>query len=382
MQLGIVGYGGLLPPDAPTSLAITGASGGVVADLTPTITFTAAPTSTSHKVQWSTASDFSTVTGEATIAMPTAEYTHTVALANHYEYNWRVAGINAGGQGTWSDVLTVHVSVFTQALGSELLTNGDFGTGDLTGWTVAGTSPPDDTVTVASNKVTIKNTTLAPQAPRIEQNVMTADHYYEGKATGVTYAVYQYWQFRDGTGGFSWATVKSATEDVGLAARANYSTLQVLVFGAPVEFTVDDVSLKEVTLNAAVTAAADGTFEFHYTLPGTEKELRTAELWYRGSDSLNYWRARVQHNLDAWQFSLAKMVAGAVTTKFTVNTIGVTNAIRVVASGNDHTCYTSADGGDNWTQRGTTQTDSAMASNTDVRAFYQSEITPVKVVRP
>lgn len=102
---------GLAPPAAPTSLAITGASGGTVADLTPTLTFTAAPGATSHKVQWSTDPTFAPVTGETTIAMPTAEYTHTVALANFTSYSWRVAGINAGGQGPWSSVLTVQISV-------------------------------------------------------------------------------------------------------------------------------------------------------------------------------------------------------------------------------------------------------------------------------
>lgn len=103
--------GSIAPPPAPANLAITGASGGIVADLTPTVTFTAAPGATSHKLQWSTDSGFSTVTGETTITMPTAEYTHTVALAAYTRYHWRVAGINAGGQGPWSDTLTVIVVI-------------------------------------------------------------------------------------------------------------------------------------------------------------------------------------------------------------------------------------------------------------------------------
>lgn len=100
---------GLDPPSAPTSPSITGASGGTVNTTTPTLTFVAANRATSHIVQWST-DNFATVVGEVELDMPTAEYTHTVALANFTSYSWRVAGINAAGPGPWSDVLTVIVA--------------------------------------------------------------------------------------------------------------------------------------------------------------------------------------------------------------------------------------------------------------------------------
>lgn len=127
-------------PEVPANLAITGASGGTVADLTPTITFTAAPGATSHKLQWSTDSGFSTVTGETTITMPTAEYTHTVDLLNVTSYWWRVAAIGPGGQGPWSDSATVLVRVYLagyeftvdDAAPLAATTNPEVGTGTLT----------------------------------------------------------------------------------------------------------------------------------------------------------------------------------------------------------------------------------------------------------
>jgi len=105
---------GLVPPGAVTNLAITGASGGIVADLTPEATWDAVAGALTYTLQYSTASDFTGATEVTGIA--TNSYTHTSALNHNTTYYWRVAAVGPGGQGPWSDSVNVLVYDFIGAL--------------------------------------------------------------------------------------------------------------------------------------------------------------------------------------------------------------------------------------------------------------------------
>lgn len=371
-------------PGAVTDLAITGASGGTVGTLTPTITFTAAEGALSHLVQWSDDS-FATVLGETTLTMPTVEYEHTVALANHYPYSWRVAGINAGGQGAWSDVLTLHVSVFTQEIASTL-SNPDFDawTGDNPdGWTKVGFGQPTDYI--------------IQSAP--DGNPGTGAAYFHRETANslriersVTNGVWHQWRtvrsYNAGSnstleapGGFVQYGNESNSRHI---YRSRGTAIRFYIFALG-DCALDTLRGDILTLNAEITSVADGTFEAHFTLPVSPVTGDEVLLLYRASGEQDYWRLFLRRNVanSAWDLGLDKVVSDSPTVVVSATgATGTPNAIRVITDGNDHSIYYSTDGGENWTQVSTTKTDSAMASNVGLRPVYSTVVTPIKVVRP
>lgn len=106
--------GAIAPPPAVTNLAITGASGGTVADLTPEATWDSAAGAVTYTLQYGTASDFTGATEVTGIA--TTSYTIPSALDNFTTYYFRVAGVNSAGQGPWSDSVSVQTSDLVTAI--------------------------------------------------------------------------------------------------------------------------------------------------------------------------------------------------------------------------------------------------------------------------
>lgn len=98
-------------PDAVTSLAITGASGGVVADLTPEATWTASPGATSYDVEIA-ATGALTGTPDDSVTAPTTSYTFP-AQTNFTTYDIGVRPVGPGGLGPWA---TITVTIEYRAL--------------------------------------------------------------------------------------------------------------------------------------------------------------------------------------------------------------------------------------------------------------------------
>lgn len=279
------------------------------------------------------------------------------------------------------------ITTFTQSLGSELLANGDFSawSGDNpTGWSVSGESGSDPAISeVGSGE---DHTGVGTGSANwyessggfliLAQNVLTNGDYYqiELSPSYVSGAI----NANDPINTFL-ETISNAG-DVSFTGRAGSTTFQMYTVGTA-DVTVDTVSIKKITLNTETTFAADGTLQFHFTLPGSPKARQRCGFWYRGNGTLNYWWVYLRRNNGntAWDVKLDKVVSGTTTTKLNVTGVGTPNALRVVVSGNDHGVYTSDNGGESWTARGSTVTDSDLASNTGLRAIYNNAVTPIEL---
>lgn len=281
------------------------------------------------------------------------------------------------------------ITAFTQSLGAELLTNGDFSawTGDNpNSWTVTGESGSDPMITQvasgggAGTGAARLYSSATASAPILRQTILTADLWYE---IGVNLTAFTSGSstVQSFSGGFT--QVLSAVGDYNWQGKANHSIFQFLSTGVPCDLVYDAMSVKLVTLNAKTAFAANGTFSFLFTAPASPKPLQRVEMWYRESaatDNKDYWTAYIEHDGSAWNFKLDRVSTGTATNMITVGSVGAVNGVRVVASGNDHTAYTTADSGANWTQRGTKQTNSTHATNTNIRPVYNSNATPGSLI--
>lgn len=388
MTIGFLGHVLLVPglgyfppvPEAPANLQVTGASGGIVADLTPTVIADAVSGATGYDFEVALSS--TGLTGTATVTnQPTPAYTFA-EQANHYTYVIAIRARNAAGPGPWSAGVTVHISVFTQALGAELLANGDFSawTGDNPdNFTVTGESGSDPMVTEVAPGGGAGNGAArffsTGTSVRITQTgVMTTNAWYEAAANISAYTSGIVDLLTPGTpgsaiiSGILRAPFQAGGTDLGLRVRTSG------------DFTADSLSLKAITLNDAATYPADGTFDFHFTPPASPRPGEQVILQYRINSAAAFWQLFIKRNSNntAWDCILWEMVNPlSVTQHISVTGIAAVNALRVVASGNNHDVYTSDDGGANWTQRGTTITDATYAAATGVRAIYASTVTPI-----
>lgn len=95
------------PPAAPTGLAVTGASGGTVADLTPEATWDAVPGALYYEVEIATTGNLTGTPDDTPVA--TTSYTFA-EQANLTDYDIGVRAVNAAGPGPWATV-TVQTEV-------------------------------------------------------------------------------------------------------------------------------------------------------------------------------------------------------------------------------------------------------------------------------
>jgi hypothetical protein len=279
------------------------------------------------------------------------------------------------------------ITAFTQTWSAELLTNPDFTTwsGDNpTGWSVVGESPGVQEVTqVAPGGGAGTGAARIYRASAsliyLTQTMLQAGSWYEAicNTTARTSGT-----LGMGDTNFSiFALTSSNALPFSGIRRAESSQSFVWISTNPGDFVIDSVSYKKVTLHPEVTYAANGTFEFLFTLPASPIAGQRVEMWYRAGGDLNYWTAMMLRNAGNtdWDFALYSASAGILTLRIYAASIGTTNGMRVIASGNDHTAYTTADGGASWTQRGTTVTNSTHSTQTGVRPVYAFGTTPIRL---
>lgn len=280
------------------------------------------------------------------------------------------------------------ISAFTQALGAELLTNGSFSAwtgGNPTSWTVTGESGSDPEVReVGSGQGHAGSGTGSANLYRttsgflfLGQAALTANTWIEVELD-CSYLSGTPLNVNDPLNGFLRSYSNTGTHT--LIGRTASATLQAYLAGAG-DVTLDSISARMLTLHPQVDFAANGTFELHYSLPGSPKAGQTVRLWYRASDDLNYWVAYLRRNdtNTAWDARLDSVSAGTATNRIAVTGVGTPNALRAIASGSDHTLWTSADGGATWTQRGGTINNGTHAANVGLRPVYASAVTPLRL---
>lgn len=286
---------------------------------------------------------------------------------------------------------TLVVTTFTQSLGAELLTNGDFSawTGDNPdGWTVGGETAPDPEVTErdpGQGHADVKTVggsvnfyaSAATFYPTVKQdNILIVGGWYEG------HIIYSK---PSAAPRFYIGGVYASLHTHRLIVRANNANVVYQHNSAAHDTTVDSMSVKRITLNAQQVMSANAIVDFTYTLPASPAASDTISIFYRISDAsleagYNCWRAYLQRNTanTAWDFRLDSVNAGTVTNRINVTGVGDTVGIRVQCVGSLHDCWTTANGTD-WTKRGGQINVSWNDTATGINTIYCTGTTPTKL---
>lgn len=284
------------------------------------------------------------------------------------------------GLATWT------TTTFTQSLGPELLTNGDFSawTGDNPdGWTVGGEAGSDPMVTqvapgggAGTGAARFYASTATPN-PNLTQVKLTTTAIHELYVT-VSARVSGTVQWNDNwAGGFS-ITDQSTVSTRHALARPKGTTLLLLTSSDAHDIVVDQVSAKALSLNAVQTATADGIFDFEFTVPVSPIQGQSIHLLYRieaaGDEMYDCWDAYLERYASDWTFKLDSISAGTRTNRISVTGItGSPDTIRVICEGSLHDCYTKT--GTTWTKRGSQVSVSHLNTSTLINTVYSSAAT-------
>lgn len=139
---------------------------------------------------------------------------------------------------------------------------------------------------------------------------------------------------------------------------------------------LDDLSVKKLTANAQLTApSANMRITQYYTLPGSPEINTSVWVMPRISDFAagNYWLALLEY-AGQWNITLFSVATHTRTSRIAAVNIGTTNGLRVTADGDDWTLETTANGGTNWTSRGTVSNNTYNAA-TGVNVLWASSFT-------
>lgn len=291
---------------------------------------------------------------------------------------------------------TLIITDFTQSLGAELLTNGDFSawTGDNPdGWSVSGESGTDPEVTERDpnqGHAGVKTIGGAANFYRtaagtisIGQTVCTVNHWYEtryeqtNRVVGEIVSVLPF-------GFIGWGGNANVVRRY--IGRANNTSYSLYNAASAIDITLDNVSLKRVILNAQQEMpSADAEIVFRFTPPASPAALDRILVLYRISDAsleaaYSCWQAYLYRNTanTDWDFRLDSVSAGTATNRIAVTGVGNAVGIRVQCAGTLHDCWTTANGVD-WTKRGAQINVSHNDTQTGVNTVYSSQATPTKL---
>lgn len=283
----------------------------------------------------------------------------------------------------------VNKTSFTQSLGSELLTNNNFSAawvaGDPPGWTEYGESGTDPEITEVAPANThggggtgAANLYSTSAAVGLYQLVLTTNKVYEfgfeitARVSG-TFGLYP-----GGSDSQDYAATavgaykRIARSKTGGAAYMPYTS------GAT-DFTEDNMTVKEITVNTEQTMPADAMIDYTFVLPGSPTAGQQISLNYRisatGEHLYNCWDAYLQRNAGntAWDFRVDSIATGTRTNRVNVTGVGNVTVIRVVCSGNSHDFYTYVAGA--WTKRGSTISNATYATATLANTIASSGFT-------
>lgn len=274
----------------------------------------------------------------------------------------------------------------TQSLGAELITNPDmnWAAGVPTGWTLAGGSVGADPgfFEVASGggagTGAVRIYKSASGLARLEQTVATVGNYYETVIDDSYVNGGRLDPIYTGTATFLVPSTTAARVLRGISRAAATSISLQIGSSFPHEHVINSVSMKRLTVNTELTAAsADMDVSMLYTLPASP--LAGDAIWLLGRissfSSGNYWLVLLEYTGTQWNITLYSVASHTRTSQKSATNVGTTNGIRFYANANTIRMYTTADGGDNWTQRGTDLTSATYNTATGVNVLATSAFT-------
>lgn len=293
---------------------------------------------------------------------------------------------------------TVVINQFTQSLGSELLTNGNFETGDPpTGWglglSILSSVADERTGGSGSKSMNIARNGGTPYYGQENITITSgAWHEFSGWYRNVDSSVGAYIRLAGGPDIAAPTISSTSWKQYRTAHRRTATSIIVRGYGSGVvdgqSARADDFSLKKITPNAQATMpASDGTLTFSFTLPSTPATGDTIHLIYRipaggtiEDASASFWDLYLKRN-DAnndWDVYLDDVNANTRTNRTSATGVGTPDALRVVLSGTTHTIYTGAGG--TFTARGSPVVLDFLTTEKGANTVYSSTFTPNALV--
>lgn len=315
--------------------------------------------------QWQSSSDGATW---ADISGATAQtYTPTDAVFGLF--------LRVEGDGAASNATGRVAEVPVQTLGVELLTNGTFSTwsGDNpTNWS---TNNENGTNFVTESSGAARMVSDGGSAVNIGQSILSVGSYYQF-ALDITARTSGSIRMEDTS--FGIARTFNAVGSARYIGRAANTQLRIIRNEA-CDMTMDNASVKALTPNAQLTApSADMRLTAFYTLPASPVQGDQVWLVPRISDfsAGNYWLVLLEYTGSQWNITVYSVASHVRTQRIAATAIGVTNGVRVNMNGTSIALETTADGGDNWTSRGTPATNTTYQTATGVSMLHTSAVTP------
>jgi hypothetical protein len=281
------------------------------------------------------------------------------------------------------------VTSFSQGLGAELLTNGNFAlwaSGDPTGWTEVGESGTDPEITevdpgnlhgAGGNGAANLFSSATANNPRLSQSVATTAMWHEF-ACDIT--AFGSGGIRLTDGGLSGVTYGSVRTFKRLFLAAN-TAATITMLAASGDLTIDNASLKAIVMNAQQSAAPFGTFDFRFTPPGTTYAGQLIGLPYRISSPSNFLLMYLLRNATnaAWDIRLDSYANNAATNLRAVTGVGDPDTIRVVVGAdNSHQLYTGVAG--TFTARGVVVSSALYSGASGINTIYSPDTTPLELL--
>lgn len=291
----------------------------------------------------------------------------------------------------YSNATNLVAEMPARSVGAEVLTNpgSPFGfTGDNpTGWDVVGEIGTDPEVSEVGAGEThggagtgycnlYSSATIT--SPKIRQDSkLTVGVYYEVTLNINGNVGNKALRCLDAVGGI-FADFTGTGEKI-LIGRAGHARIELYNADTPADHTLTYISAKPLTLNVELIApSANMRLDHFYTLPASP--LQRSQTWLCPRISAwatgNYWAAKLVYTGTQWNIDLYSVATHTATSRISATNIGATNGVRVNMNGDQISLWTTANGGTNWTQRGSTITNSTYQTATGVNALWTGDFTP------
>lgn len=267
-----------------------------------------------------------------------------------------------------------------QTLGSNLIVDGDMEAADTSAWTAVNATLSKQTGTPLAGAQVLR-VLRTGSAGRAAQNVLSAGTYYQSTYTSRGDGTNRLHVIDNQTIVISSPDSTTSYRTLRTIFRANSTQIGLGSSSTEGNYAEgDEFSTNALTLNGHLTApSADMRIKLFYTLPVSP--IAGDQIWLmpRISNfaSGNYLLALLQYTGTQWKLTLCVVSTDTrAAASITANNVGVTNGLAVVCDGDDISLETTADGGDNWTVRGTPATIATYNTAQDVNAMWTEGITP------